>query len=210
MAIRAVFFDFGGVIARIDHEEMGRLEARYGLPEGGLWQALYEIPEWQAVKVGQGTEEAWLEAVGRKLDELAGRPIPGIQQEWSSVWRGLDGEVVGLLGQLRGRYRVGLISNALEELDDELRDHHKIAHLFDAIVNSARVGVAKPDVRIFRLAAERIGAEPQGCVHIDDLMTNVRGAREAGFQAIHYRGEFSSLERELRSLGVEWQASRGG
>lgn len=202
--IRAVFFDFGGVLARIDHEEMRRLEARYGLPEGGLWNALYEIPEWQAVKVGLGSEEEWLAAVGRKLDELAGRPIPTIQQEWSAVWRGLDADVVGLLSGLRGRYRVGLISNALADLDDELRDHHKIDHLFDTIVNSARVGVAKPDARIFHLAAERVGEPAAACLHIDDLMTNVRGAREAGFQAIYYGGDFASLEAELRSLGLDW------
>lgn len=202
--IRAVFFDFGGVLARIDREEMRRLEARYGLPEGGLWRALYEIPEWESVKVGRGSEDDWLAAVGRKLDELAGRPVPSIQQEWSAVWRGLDGDVVGLLGRLRGRYRVGLISNALEDLDDELRDHHKIDHLFDTIVNSARVGLAKPDVRIFHLAAERIGEPPSACLHIDDLMTNVEGARQAGFQAVHYGGDFASLEAELRSLGLEW------
>jgi putative hydrolase of the HAD superfamily len=72
------------------------------------------------------------------------------------------------------------------------------------VVNSARVGVAKPDKRIFHVAAERMGVEPAACLHIDDLWPNVQGAREAGFQAIHYDGDFPSLERELRSLGVAW------
>ncbi len=183
---------------------MRRLEERYGLPDGGLWRATYEIPEWRQLRVGNGTEEAWLEAMGRKLDEMAGRPIPGLVEESKQVWRRLDTAVVDLAERLRRRYRVGLISNAALDLEDILRDHLKIDHLFDVIVNSARVGVAKPDTRIFHVAAERVGLEPAACLHIDDLRQNVEGARQAGFQAVRYEGDYPSLERELRSLGVAW------
>ena len=202
--IAAVFFDFGGVIDSLNQEEMSQLEGRYGLPEGGFPQAMYEIPEWRALEVGKGSEEAWLEAAGRKLDELAGRPIPGIREEWSRISLRLDAPVVDLAERLRRRYRVGLISNAALDLEDILRDDLQIDHLFEVVVNSARVGVAKPDPRIFRLAAERMGLEPAACLHIDDRWPNVHGAREAGFQAIHYDGDYAVLERELRSLGVEW------
>ena len=202
--IAAVFFDFGGVISLLDQEKMSRLERRYGLPEGGFPQAMYDIPEWRALEVGKGSEEAWLEAAGRKLDELAGRPIPDIREEWSRISLRLDAAVVDLAERLRQRYRVGLISNAALDLEDILRDHLKIDHLFEVVVNSARVGVAKPDKRIFHVAAERVGVEPAACLHIDDLWPNVHGAREAGFQAIHYDGDFSSLERKIRSLGMAW------
>ncbi len=203
--IHAVFFDFGGVIGAIDHQEMRRLEGRYGLPEGGLWQAMYGTPEWHALRVGSGSEEAWVEAIRRTVDELAGRRVSDdIQHEWVKCWRGLDRDVVALAERLRGRYRVGMISNATLKLEDELRDVHRIHHVFDIIVNSARVGMAKPDVRIFHLAAERAGVEPAGCVHVDDLLQNVRGAEEAGFRAVHYEGDCPALERSLWSLGVEW------
>jgi putative hydrolase of the HAD superfamily len=202
--IGAVFFDFGGVVACLDREEMRRLEGKHGLPEGGLWQAMYETPEWQALRIGEGSEEAWVAAIRRSLDEMADRPIPGIREEWVQCWRGLDGDVVRLMERLRGRYRVGMISNATLKLEDELREHHRIDHLFDVIVNSARVGVAKPDARIFHVAAERVGAEPGACLHIDDLPHNVAGARAAGFQAVQYTGDYAALERELRSLGLQW------
>ena len=205
MTVEAVYFDFGGVVARLDHQQMWRLEERYGLPRNGLWEALYGIPEWDNVKVGQGTERAWLEAVGRRLEEMAGRPIPGIKKEWVSVWRGLDQDVLALVKRLQGRYRVGLLSNATESLDDELANHHRIADLFDPVVNSARVGLAKPDRRIFELAARRMGTEPSACLHIDDLPQNVEGARAAGFQAVHYTGDYPSLEGGLRALGVSWE-----
>lgn len=188
----------------MDRDLLAGFEARHGMPEGSMLKALYLIPEWKAVEVGEGTEESWLEAVRRKLDELAGRPLPDVRDEWSAMWRTLDQDVLALIRALRPRYGVGLISNATDRLDGELREYHKIDGLFDIIVNSWRVRIAKPDARIYHLAAERIGAEPSACVHIDDLSHNVDGAREAGFQAIHHRGDYPALERELRSLGVEW------
>jgi len=202
--VRAVFFDFGGVVARLDRELLADFERRHGLPEGSFLKALYAIPEWKAVEVGEATEEDWLAAVRRKLDELAGRPLPDFREERATMWRTLDADVVRLIERLGARYDVGLLSNATPRLEGELRDYHRIDGLFKVIVNSHRVRIAKPDVRIYRLAAERIGVEPSACVHIDDLAHNVEGAREAGFYGIHHTGDYAALERELRSLGVEW------
>lgn len=202
--IRGVFFDFGGVVVRLDRELLARFERRHGLPQGSFIRALYTIPEWKAVEVGQGSEDAWAEAAKRKLDEFAGRVLPEIDEERTTMWRTLDEDIVQLIRRLRPRYKVGLLSNATDRLDGELRYYHKIDGLFDVIVNSCQVGVAKPDERIYRLAAERMDVEPSACVHIDDLAHNVEGARQAGFYGIHHRGDYAALERELRSLGVEW------
>lgn len=203
--IEAIFFDFGGVVGAVDHDQMRLLEMKYGLPERGIWQAMYETPEWQALRIGEGDEQAWVAAIRHTLDKLAGRAIADdIGEEWVKCWRGLDRPVVALVTALRARYRVGMISNATLSLEDELRDHHKVHHLFEVIVNSSRVGFAKPDARIFQHAADALGMEPAACVHIDDLPHNIAGAREAGFQALHYDGDAIALERELRSLGVKW------
>jgi putative hydrolase of the HAD superfamily len=203
--IRAVFFDFGGVVACLDHDEMAAIEARYGLPERGLWRAMYQTDEWHALKTGRGSETAWVDAIRRELDAMAGRPVADdINQEWVKCWRGLDGSIMALVEALKGRYRVGMISNATLTLEDELENHHRIHHHFEVIVNSARVGVAKPDARIFHHAAKTVGLDPDECLHIDDLPHNVTGARDAGFHAAHYDGDFSALESDLRGLGLDW------
>ena len=202
--IAAIFFDFGGVVARLDRALLAAFEERHALPEGSFIKALYTIPEWKAAELGEETEEAWLEAARRKLDELAGRALPDFLEERSWMWRQLDRDVVSLIERLGVRYDVGLLSNATDRLESELRDYHRIDGLFKVIVNSHRVGIAKPDPRIYHLAAERIGAQPSACVHIDDLPHNVDGAREAGFQAIHHNGDYPALEQALRALGLEW------
>src|SRR3990170_6944506 len=202
--VRAIFFDFGGVVARLDRALLAAFEARHGLPEGSFIKALYTIPEWKAAELGEETEEAWLAAARRKLDELAGRSLPDFLDERSLMWRRLDPDVLRLIERLGARYDVGLLSNATLRLDDELRDYHKIDGLFKVIVNSSRVGMAKPDARIYHLAAEWIGVGPSACVHIDDLPHNVEGAREAGFQGIHHNGDYPALQQALRALGVQW------
>jgi len=201
--IQAVLFDYGGVIGRLDQEEVSRLEEKYGLPPGALFSALYEIPEWREISLGRGSEREWLKAVLERLYKLAGRPIPAIRQEWPKIWRDLDEGVVSLARKLRSRYKVGLLSNATKDLEELLLEHHGITDLFDVVINSARVGLAKPDVRIFHLAAERLGVPISACVFTDDMLHNVEGARAAGMRAFQFQGA-AHLESELRALGVEW------
>ncbi|MEV0678221.1 HAD-IA family hydrolase [Actinosynnema sp. NPDC050436] len=71
--------------------------------------------------------------------------------------------------------------------------------LFDAVITSGEVGYAKPDRRIYLLAAARLGLEPGGCVFVDDLAVNVRGAAAVGMVGVHHRSVRSTLE-ELEVL----------
>lgn len=202
--IRAVFFDFGGVLGRLDRPMIADIELRYGIPEGGLLKALYGTPEWEAVQVGQRPEEEWWAAIGRKLEEISGHPVPGIEDEWRGIWSSIDTDVVGLAERLRGSYMVGVLSNSTLRLEKELLEGNRIHDIFHVVVNSARIGVANPDARIYHHAAATVGLDPSACVHIDDLPHNVEGARNAGFAAVHYTGDFPALETSLRALGVAW------
>jgi putative hydrolase of the HAD superfamily len=202
VTIRAVFFDFGGVLGRFDRVGVHELEERFGLPDGAIVTAFYRIPEWEQVATGRLAEPDWLDAVGRKLDELAGRPIPEIRGEWARAWDNVDRDVVSLADGLRGRYRIGVLSNSTPRLESELLAANGIHDMWDVVINSARVGVAKPDSRIYQIAAERIGVPPEACLHIDDLEPNVRGAEAAGFRAIHHQGDFAELTSQLELLGV--------
>jgi putative hydrolase of the HAD superfamily len=95
-----------------------------------------------------------------------------------------------------------VLSNSTPRLESELLAANGIHDMWDVVINSARVGVAKPDSRIYQIAAERIGVPPEACLHIDDLEPNVRGAEAAGFHAIHHQGDFAELASQLELLGV--------
>lgn len=76
--------------------------------------------------------------------------------------------------------RTGLLSNA-----DGFATNG-FASLFDAVVLSGEVGFGKPDLRIYLLAADRLGLVPEQCVFVDDLASNVRGAVRAGMVGVHH------------------------
>lgn len=90
--------------------------------------------------------------------------------------------------------RTAMISNA-DVRPDWLPD------VFDAIVLSGEVGFGKPDARIYRLAAKRIGVEPAECVFVDDLRTNVVGAVVAGMVGVHHSDVASTLAELAVLLG---------
>ena len=219
MVIKAVIFDFGGVIVPGSpwgddpNNPYSLIEDEFGLDRGALFEAIWlENEGWLRLRVGEGSEAEWMAAARAKLTAIAG---PGRAEQLmlrsealrpqGSAITGRAPEfnrgVVPLIERLRGHVRLGVLSNAAPGLEGELRDHYGIAHLFDDIINSATVHLAKPDPRIFRLAAERHGLPPGECFFIDDLPWNIEAASAEGLIAHLFEGT-DGLVGALRAAGV--------
>ena len=97
--------------------------------------------------------------------------------------------------------RTGLLSNA----DGLLGETNGFAELFDAVVLSGQVGYGKPDLRIYLLAADRMGLVPEQCVFVDDLASNVRGAVRAGMVGVHHRDVDTTLTELNALFGFSFQ-----
>lgn len=202
MSYEAVLFDFGGVLLRMDPWVFAPLEEKYGLEQGSLLRALYRVPEWRLLERGQGTREAWEQAVQRALAEMAGCDMTQCYLELKALDRPLNQEMVDLVRQLRPRYRVAILSNSDDSLEDRLRDRFRIYDLFHQVFNSYRLRMAKPDPEIYLHAAGALGVPPSACVFIDDLRRNVEGAQAVGMHAVHFTGDMEALLRELRTCGI--------
>ncbi|MFF3721723.1 HAD family hydrolase [Streptomyces erythrochromogenes] len=85
----------------------------------------------------------------------------------------VDQEVVALLRAVREVAPVALVSNATTRLERDL-DRQGLAGLADRVVNTARIGVAKPDPRVYRIAAERLGVAIERCLFVDDTTSSQR------------------------------------
>ena len=202
MTLRGVIFDFGGVLNDMRWDVAWELEEQYGLERGTLVRTLYDCDEWREVEVGRGDIEVWLRAAHRRLEEAAGRSLPPLHEQWRASWRPIE-ENIELVRRLRPAYRVGLLSNADRSLEERLRDGLRLDRLFDAVVVSGVVGIAKPDPRAYLLAAERLGLPPEACVFIDDAPRNVEAAREVGMTAIRFRVHHGDdLAAQLAEVGV--------
>ena len=77
-----------------------------------------------------------------------------------------------------------------------------IMAMFDAIIESSKAGVRKPDPRIYRMACERLGVDAGACVYLDDLGINCKPAAELGMQAIKVVSEAQALDDLARITGL--------
>jgi putative hydrolase of the HAD superfamily len=114
-------------------------------------------------------------------DETLGQLI---RDFWSGAQ--LDTELVEFVRSLRPRYRTAILSDAWPGVRDVFTQVFGLDAVVDKIIISAEEGIAKPDPRIFRIAAERLGVRPQEAVFVDDRPENVQGARAVGMRGIQF------------------------
>ncbi len=100
--------------------------------------------------------------------------------------------------KLRGPYKIGFLSNAAENWLEDLFTKDQQG-LFDDVVLSCEVGLAKPDQRIFELSADRLGVLPGECVFVDDSVRYCAAAEDVGMKAIRYT-DFAQFEQALTNL----------
>jgi putative hydrolase of the HAD superfamily len=199
---RAVIFDFGGVLWDMRWDVARELDRAHGLPRSSVFETLYRCAAWDEIERGLGDPAAWADGAHRELERLAGRALPRLHDDWRKA-QAVIGANVAVVAALRGRYRCTILSNADRSLRGRLEGELALHHLFDDIVVSAEVGLAKPQPEIFQLAAERLGLPPAACVFVDDWDKNVEAAQAVGMQAVLHRADQGhDLRAQLAALGV--------
>ena len=198
--LRAVLFDMDGVIRHWDDVGAKAGEAAAGLPAGAVDRVAYTIPEFAATQVGTVTAREWAAAVGRALVAEYG-PGADVAAEHYFAYAGrVDQAMVSLVAAVRAHVTVALLSNATDQLREHLA-HHRLVDAFDVVLCSAELGIAKPDVEIFRHALTVLAVSPEEAFFTDDRPDNVDGARRAGLHAEVFTGR-DALAGQLRALGV--------
>ncbi len=196
MAITTVISDFGGVLTTplmrsfmafqdqtgIQWEAMGRAMQRAAERNGAY--PLFELEK------GRMTEAEFLALLQNELEpELGHRPeLHGFREIYFDA---LDPNerMVELMRDLRSRgHRMALLTNNVREWEPLWRSLLPVDEIFELIVDSAFVGMRKPEPEIYQLTLERLGYPPPAeCLFIDDVEVNVEAARELGLATVHFR-----------------------
>jgi len=184
--IRAVIFDWAGVIeGSPDLAYFAVWEDRLGLKSGDLpWILWSDV--WRQVEEGQIPTEHYYQVLAEQLHlddvQAAARFI---EEFYDGDW--LYPEVVAAIRALHGRYRLALLSNAYAEQDKWLRRMFNVDVTtdFDVYVNSARVGMCKPEPAIYELVLDELAVEAGQAVFLDDSLRNVDVAGALGIHTIH-------------------------
>jgi putative hydrolase of the HAD superfamily len=201
MPIRTIIFDFGNVIAFFDHSRAVARLARYtDMPPVELALVLYGSQIEDAYERGLiDTTEYVREA------RLNGR-LKCTEEQFLSAfgaifWRNF--EVCDLVPHFKPKYRLLLASNTTRaHFDAYTRQFADVLASFDHLGTSFEARARKPEPAFFEHIQSHAGAQPDECVFVDDLPTNVEAAQRFGWKGIAYRPD-GTLADKLRAVGVE-------
>lgn len=184
--IRAVLFDFGGVISSSPFEAFAHLETERGLPVDFIRTVNATNPDtnaWARLERGEVDPETfgslWSDEARALGHDLDGR----------LVLERLAGEIrpamVDAIRSCRTKYKTACLTNNFTRAEAVLSEEVAgVYRLFDAILESRVLGVRKPDPRFYELACEALDVEPDECVFLDDLGVNLKPARQLGMHTI--------------------------
>ena len=204
--LQAVIWDFGGVLTSSPFEAFSRYEEENGLPKDFV----------RSVNARNIQENAWaklersevnadeFDALFREESRALGHEVPG-----KDILGLLSGDirpnVVDALKLCKARVKVGCITNnapigkgaGMSSDSKKAEQVAEIMTVFHHVIESSKLGIRKPDPRIYALMCEALDVDPKHCIYLDDLGINLKPAREMGMHTIKVLNE-AQLLRDLR------------
>ena len=186
----AVIWDFGGVLTSSPFEAFARFETARGLPADII----------RRTNAANHLENAWAKFERAEVDvDTFDRLFAAESLALGAEVRGRDvlpllsgdlrPEMVEALKRVKTRLKTGCITNnlpanAIGNVGGRTLYVAEVMALFDHVIESAKIGLRKPDPRIYRMMVDALGVDPKGCVYLDDLGVNLKPAREMGMTTI--------------------------
>ena len=188
--IEAVIWDFGGVLTTSPFEAFTRFETERGLPADII----------RRTNAVNHHENAWAKFERAEVDLEAFDALfaaealaLGAEVRGKDVLPLLSGdlrpEMVEALKRIKAKFRTGCITNnlpanAIGSASGRKLYIAEVMALFDHVIESAKIGLRKPDPRIYAMMTETLQVDPKKCVYLDDLGVNLKPAREMGMTTI--------------------------
>jgi epoxide hydrolase-like predicted phosphatase len=186
MTIKAIIFDFGGVLLRtVDFSPRERLASLLGMSRIELEEFIFGgVSGYQAQRGEISVQQHWAN-LAEQL-HYSDYQFKSLVEEFFAKDE-LDKNLLDYVHSLHKSYKTALLSNAFGDLRQIISERWQFEDAFDDILISAEVGLVKPDARIFQMAVKRLGIESAQVVFIDDMRRNVEGAKQVGLQAIRFQ-----------------------
>jgi putative hydrolase of the HAD superfamily len=207
----AVLWDFGGVILSSPFEAFNRYEAEIGLPKDfirGLNARNGDTNAWAKMERSEVSLEGFV-ALFEEEARQQGHKVDG----WR-ILQSLSGDIrpqmVEALRRCSRAFRVACITNNMKHGEgpgmarsaDKARAVAEIMTLFEHVVESSKLGLRKPDPRIYRHACDLLGVQPEDCVYLDDLGINLKPARALGMRTIKVGDPDLAIDELQAMVGI--------
>lgn len=211
MAIEAVIWDFGGVFTTSPFEAFRRYETERGLPKDFIRTVNATDPDANAWARFERAEidAAAFDGLFREEALRLGHDVRGAEV-LPLLYGDLRPRVMNALKVSKARFKVGCITNnvptghgpGMAQSAEKALAVGEIMALFDAVIESSKAGVRKPDPRIYQMMCELLGVAPEACVYLDDLGINCKPAAALGMTAIKVSSEDQLLSDLAKATGL--------
>jgi putative hydrolase of the HAD superfamily len=210
-SVRAVLFDFGGVVSESPFLAFHRFERQRGLPEGFLQRINRNNPDdnaWARYERSELTPEAFDEAFAAE-SRAAGHEVRGLDVI-DLLFGPIRPQMTAAVTRCRRHFVTACLTNnvrhgggrGLDAMPSRAREWSDALALFDRVIESSRLGQRKPEPRFFEEACRALGVEPSQAVFLDDLGTNLKPAREMGMVTIKVTDADAALAELETVLGI--------
>ena len=213
--IEAVIWDFGGVFTASPFEAFNRYEAEHGLPNDLIRRINSANPHANAWALFERNEIDTERFDRLFLEESTalGHPVPG-RAVLPLLSGALRPAMVAALKVCKQHYKVGCITNNVVSMHSPGQDESQraagamgqVMPLFDAIIESSKAGVRKPDPKIYLMMCELLAVAPAHCIYLDDLGINCKPAAALGMTAIKVVGVAQTLADLAAATGLTFDA----
>ena len=207
--IKAVFWDFGGVITSSPFEAFNKYEKHNNLPSDFLRKVNSTNPDdnaWAKLERSEVNLDEF-DLLFEKESKTLGYAIKG--KEVIALLQGqVRPEMLNALQRIKGNLIQACLTNNIQSLKEEAFDegnvsvagkHDEIMRLFDFVIESSKVNLRKPDPAFYKMACEKAKIEPSEAVFLDDLGINLKPARILGMETIKVINSKDALN-ELQKL----------
>ena len=207
--IEAVIWDFGGVITTSPFEAFARFEAERGLPADIIRRtnAVNHLENaWAKFERAEVDIDAFDELFAAESLALGGAEVRG-RDVLPLLFGDLRPEMVEALRRIKTRLKTGCITNnlpanAIGSASGRVLYIAEVMALFDHVIESAKIGLRKPDPRIYQMMVETLKVDPKNCVYLDDLGVNLKPAREMGMTTIKVVNAAQAIKEQEVATGL--------
>jgi len=208
--IDAVIWDFGGVFTSSPFDAFTRYEAENGLPKDFIRTVNSHNPlenAWALLEQSKVDADGF-DGLFRAESKVLGHEVPG-----KDVLGLLSGSfrprVIEALKVCKSQGKVGCITNnapvgkgaSMSDSEEKASQAQAVLGMMDHVLESSKLGIRKPDPRIYALMCEALDVEPAHCVYLDDLGINLKPARAMGMTTIKVLNEDQLLTDLAEATG---------
>lgn len=179
MAVKTVIFDLDGVLRRpISSGQVARIEQKCGITPGSIERHARSDDLIDDLTLGRITREEWIGEIGHRLGSSQAVKL------WSQLPLEANDDVLKLVRELReSGAGTAILTNGTDTVREEI-SRLGIEGAFDRIINSAEIGVRKPEPAAYRRALDDLSTRPSQALLVDDSPFNIEGARRVGMHGL--------------------------